>query len=230
MNSRKKSYTVYFGSELFSLKHLIGNAYLAEAIYEKSHGKYRCKLPQDFEPRGKNPRSVRDQDIKTLLKCDLGLFNYDGSELDSGTVIEYMIAKFADITSVILRSDIRQAGDGNDPWNLMSSFFPRTINVVANSLGDYKVITKQRRRKLDDTIRLAGQQSSADAQLMCEHVASQCVRALDRALQLKPALPKRLRSDVYKWIALMPGLRGKTNILNKELKTILDGKVAKRLL
>ena len=65
---------------------------------------------------------------------------------------------------------------------------------------------------------------------MCEHVASQCVRALDRALQLKPALPKRLRSDVYKWIALMPGLRGKTNILNKELKTILDGKVAKRLL
>jgi|UniRef100_UPI004049D23E nucleoside 2-deoxyribosyltransferase len=230
MNSRKKSYTVYFGSELFSLKHLIGNAYLAEAIYEKSHGKYRCKLPQDFEPRGKNPRSVRDQDIKTLLKCDLGLFNYDGSELDSGTVIEYMIAKFADIPSVILRSDIRQAGDGNDPWNLMSSFFPRTINVVANSLGDYKVITKQRRRKLDDTIRLAGQQSSADAQLMCEHVASQCVRALDRALQLKPALPKRLRSDVYKWIALMPGLRGKTNILNKELKTILDGKVAKRLL
>ena len=167
MNSRKKSYTVYFGSELFSLKHLIGNAYLAEAIYEKSHGKYRCKLPQDFEPRGKNPRSVRDQDIKTLLKCDLGLFNYDGSELDSGTVIEYMIAKFADIPSVILRSDIRQAGDGNDPWNLMSSFFPRTINVVANSLGDYKVITKQRRRKLDDTIRLAGQQSSADAQLMC---------------------------------------------------------------
>ena len=230
MNSRKKSYTVYFGSELFSLKHLIGNAYLAEAIYEKSHGKYRCKLPQDFEPRGKNPRSVRDQDIKTLLKCDLGLFNYDGSEPDSGTVIEYMIAKFADIPSVILRSDIRQAGDGNDPWNLMSSFFPRTINVVANSLGDYKVITKQRRRKLDDTIRLAGQQSSADAQLMCEHVAAQCVRALDRALQLKPALPKRLRSDVYKWIALMPGLRGKTNILNKELKTILDGKVAKRLL
>ena len=230
MNSRKKSYTVYFGSELFSLKHLIGNAYLAEAIYEKSHGKYRCKLPQDFEPRGKNPRSVRDQDIKTLLKCDLGLFNYDGSELDSGTVIEYMIAKFADIPSVILRSDIRQAGDGNDPWNLMSSFFPRTINVVANSLGDYKVITKQRRRKLDDTIRLAGQQSSADAQLMCEHVAAQCVRALDRALQLKPALPKRLRSDVYKWIALMPGLRGKINVLNNELKTILDGKVAKRLL
>ncbi len=230
MNTSKKSYTVYFGSELFSLKHLIGNAYLAEAIYEKSHGKYRCKLPQDFEPRGKTPRSVRDQDIKTLLKCDLGLFNYDGSELDSGTVIEYMIAKFADIPSVILRSDIRQAGDGNDPWNLMSSFFPRTVNVVAHSLVDYKVITKRRHRKLDDVIRLAGQQSSADAQLMCEHVAAQCVRALDRVVLLKPALPRRLRTDVYKWLALMPGLRGKPKNLTKELAEIMDSKVTKRLL
>ena len=79
MAPRKKSYTVYFGSELFSLKHLIGNAYLAEAIFEKSHGKYLCRLPQDFEPRGKTPRTIRDQDIRALLQCDLGLFNYDGT-------------------------------------------------------------------------------------------------------------------------------------------------------
>ncbi len=230
MAPRKKSYTVYFGSELFSLKHLIGNAYLAEAIFEKSHGKYLCRLPQDFEPRGKTPRTIRDQDIRALLQCDLGLFNYDGTELDSGTVIEFMIAKFADIPAVILRSDIRQAGDGNDPWNLMSSLFPRTVNVVANSLGNYKVIAKRRQRSLDDILRLAGQQSSADAQLMCEHVAAQCVRALDRAILLKPALPKRLRNDVYKWLALMPGLRGKDKALMKELAAIMENKVSKRLL
>jgi nucleoside 2-deoxyribosyltransferase len=124
MKKTKQSYTVYFGSELFNLKHLIGNAYLAEAIYEKSHGKYLCMLPQDFEPRGKTPRAIRDQDIRALLNCDLALFNYDGTELDSGTVIEFMIAKFADIPAVILRSDIRRSGDGPNPWNLMSSFFP----------------------------------------------------------------------------------------------------------
>ena len=33
MKKKKQSYSVYFASELFSLKHLLGNAYLAEAIY-----------------------------------------------------------------------------------------------------------------------------------------------------------------------------------------------------
>ena len=111
MKKKKQSLTVYFASELFSLKHLIGNAYLAEAIYEKSHGRYLCVLPQNLEQRGNTAKSIRDQDILTLLGCDLGLFNYDGTELDSGTVVEFMFAKFADIPSVILRSDFRQGGD-----------------------------------------------------------------------------------------------------------------------
>ena len=49
---KKRSLTVYFASELYGLSHIIGNAYLAEAIYEKSHGRYLCQLPQDLEPRG----------------------------------------------------------------------------------------------------------------------------------------------------------------------------------
>ncbi len=230
MAKAKKTYTVYFGSEQFTLKHLIGNAYLAEAIFEKSHGKYLCRLPQDFEPRGKTPRTARDQDIRALLQCDIGLFNYDGTELDAGTVIEFMIAKFADIPAVILRSDIRLAGDGQDPWNLMSSNFPRTVNVLTNSLGSYKTFSQRRQRGFDDTLRLAGQQSSANAQQMCEHVATLCVRALDRVVLMKPAMPKRLRTDVYRWLALMPGLRGKDKALTKELEALLEHKVGKRLL
>lgn len=226
----KKSYTVYFASELFSLKHLIGNAYLAEAIYEKSHGKYLCTLPQDFEPRGTTPRAIRDQDIRALLNCDLALFNYDGTELDSGTVIEFMIAKFADIPAVILRSDIRKAGDGRDPWNLMSSFYPRTTNVIAPSLFEYKKIMKGRRRRLDETIRLAGQQSSADAQLLCERIAADCVRALERVRLMKPVMPKHLREEVYNWLALMPGLRGKAKVLRKEFEGMLERKVERDLL
>ena len=230
MSKKKQSYTVYFGSELFSLKHLIGNSYLAEAIYEKSHGKYLCMLPQDFEPRGKTPRTIRDQDIRGLLNCDLGLFNYDGTELDSGTVIEFMIAKFADMPAVILRSDIRLAGDGPHPWSLMSSFFPRTVNVIVDSLGDYKTIMKRRHRRLDEVIRLAGQHSSADAQTMCERVATECVRAFDRALQMPPVMPKHLREEVYNWLALMPGLRGKAKVLRKEFERMLEHKVENDLL
>lgn len=230
MNKKKRSYTVYFASELFSLKHLIGNAYLGEAIYEKSHGKYLCQLPQDFEPRGSNAQAVRDQDIRMLVASDLALFNFDGAELDSGTVIEFMFAKFADIPSVILRSDLRQGGDSTDPWNLMASFYPRTVNVRVNSLAAYKTLMRRRHKNPDEVIRLAAQHSSADAQAMCEQIAASCVRALDRALAMEPVMPKHLREEVYHWLALMPGLRGKEKILRKEFERCLEAKVERDLL
>jgi nucleoside 2-deoxyribosyltransferase len=230
MKKKKRSYTVYFASELFSLKHLIGNAYLAEAIYEKSHGKYLCQLPQDFEPRGTTAQAVRDQDIRALIECDLALFNFDGAELDSGTVVEFMFAKFADIPAVILRSDLRQGGDSSDPWNLMASFYPRTINVRVDSLSSYKTIMRRRHRKLDEVIRLAAQHSSADAQLMCEQIAAACVRALDRTLKMEPVMPKHVREEVYHWLALMPGLRGKEKALRKEFEDNLEAKVERDLL
>ena len=230
MKKKKRSYTVYFASELFSLKHLIGNAYLGEAIYEKSHGKYLCQLPQDFEPRGSTAQAVRDEDIRALVACDLALFSFDGAELDSGTVIEFMFAKFADIPSVILRSDLRQGGDGTDPWNLMASFYPRTVNVHVDCLTAYKTIMRRRHKKLDEVIRLAAQHSSADAQLMCEEIAASCVRALDRVLAQEPVMPKHLREEVYNWLAMMPGLRGEEKALRKEFERCLEGKVERDLL
>jgi hypothetical protein len=36
------------------------------------------------------------------------LFLYNGTELDSGTVVEFMFSKFADIPSVIVRTDFRK--------------------------------------------------------------------------------------------------------------------------
>src|SRR3954468_23946118 len=78
MKKNKRTYSVYLGGELFSLKHLIGNAWLAEAIYEKSHGRFRCMLPQDFtELRGRSGRAIRDFNLRALAGCDLALFNFD---------------------------------------------------------------------------------------------------------------------------------------------------------
>ena len=109
------SLTVYFSSELYALQHLIGNAYLAEAIYERSHGRYLCLLPQDLEPRSVRPRGIRDQDIRNLIGCDLALFVFDGADIESGTAIEFMLAKFADVPAVILRSDLRNGGTAPTP-------------------------------------------------------------------------------------------------------------------
>ena len=96
------SYAVYFAGELFSANHLIGNAYLAEAIFEKSHGRFQCVLPQNIEHRSLSAQSVRDRNLRTLAACDLALFNFDGPELDAGTVVEFMFAKFADIPAVLI--------------------------------------------------------------------------------------------------------------------------------
>ena len=237
MKKKKQSYSVYFASELFSLKHLLGNAYLAEAIYEKSHGRYRCRLPQDFELRGLHPQTIRDQDIRALLECDVAIFNFDGTELDSGTVIEFMFAKFADIPSVVIRSDIRGAGDQGrgDPWNLMASFYQRTATVLTGSLFNYRALLKKRgahtrRATRDEVVRLAGQHASATAALVCDQLALSVVRALDRVVAIEPVMPKYLREEVYAWLALMPGLRGKEKMLRKELERVLEQKVERELL
>ncbi len=229
MKKKSRSYTVYFGGELFSLKHLIGNAWLAEAIYEKSHGRFRCVLPQDFLPPGRSSRAIRDHNIRMLVGCDLALFSFDGPDLDSGTVVEFMLAKFADLPTVLVRSDARNAGDRrNEPWNLMASGFPRTASVIVPSLEQYRKRISHRR--IDDTVRLAGQHGSVAGQLVCEQTAAHCVRALERMLATEPVMPKYLREEAYQWLAQLPALRGKQKALRKEFEHYLETKVERDLL
>ncbi|MGA2691630.1 MAG: nucleoside 2-deoxyribosyltransferase [Opitutaceae bacterium] len=230
MKKKQRSLNVFFAGELFNLKHLIGNSYLAEAIYEKSHGRYLCALPQDFDPRGTAPRTIRDHHIRSLVGCDLALFSFDGPDLDSGTLAEFMIAKFADLPSVILRSDRRGAGGRTSQWNPMANFYPRTAILSLDALGSYKAILKKRHRKLDEVIRLAGQHSSADAQRMCDDVAAAVVRAFDRVRELPPVMPRHLREEVYNWLPMMPGLRGKEKALRREFEHYLEQKVQRNLL
>jgi nucleoside 2-deoxyribosyltransferase len=232
MKKKQRSYTVYFAGELFSFKHLIGNAWLAEAIYEKSHGRFRCVVPQDFtELRGRSGRGIRDYNLRALIACDLALFNFDGTELDSGTVIEFMFAKFADMPAVLLRTDLRNAGDHrNEPWNIMASFFPRTATVIVPSLPDYRNALLRRQRRVDHALHLAGQHSSAAGHLVCDHVAAQCVRAFDRVIGAEPIMPKHLREEAYQWLSLLPGFRGKQKELRREFEHHLERKVERDLL
>jgi hypothetical protein len=83
---------------------------------------------------------------------------------------------------------------------------------------------------MDEVIRLAGQHSTADAQKMCDEIAMQCVRALDRVRVMEPVMPKHLREEVFNWLALMPGLRGNEKELRKEFERFLERKVERDLL
>ena len=96
---------------------------------------------QDFEQGSNRKEHIRDQDLKMVMEADLGLFNFDGADLDSGTVVEFIVAKQLDIPSVVLRSDFRNAGDQDakgDKWNLMCSFYPRTEIVMINGMEWYQ--------------------------------------------------------------------------------------------
>ena len=188
-------YSFYFAGELFDLKHLSGNVMFAAAIEQSSGGRYRTNLPQDLEQREVAPHHIRDQDILTLLESDLAVFNYDGPELDSGTVVEYMFAKFADIPSVLIRTDFRGGGDQEHfPWNLMTSFYPRTEVLLFDALSVYK-----EKRAL-----LNGDSSAASA-AMIDAFAEAVVGAFDKVIAQPPVLPSADRETVYRWLSVLPG-------------------------
>jgi predicted DCC family thiol-disulfide oxidoreductase YuxK len=112
----------------------------------------------------------------------------------------------------------------------MYSFYPRTEQILLDSLSLYRKFAQQRRLRLLDMHLLAGQHSSAAAQAVCEVIAAHAVRALDRVLREPPVMPKYVRAEVYAWLALLPGLRGPAKKLRKEFENILERKIDRDLL
>jgi Nucleoside 2-deoxyribosyltransferase len=182
-------YFIYFAGELFTAKHLIGNSALAAAIERQSAGEFVGRLPQALEQRTNSAQQIRDQDLETLIECDLAIFNFDGTEIDSGTTAEFMVAKFADIPSLLLRTDFRKGGDqGNEPWNLMMSFYPRTRTCLLDCMSLYKEA-------------LAGSRHYHDASLSTiEKIAQSAVEELRLLLEVPPCLPIQLAEAVYQWL------------------------------
>ena len=229
------TYTVYFGGELFSTKHLLGNAVLAAAIRQRSAGRFQPLLPQALEQRDTTAQAIRDQDIRALLGCDLGIFHYDGPELDAGTVVEFMFAKFADIPAVLLRTDFRGSGEislSGEPWNLMTSFYPRTVSVVLDAMSIF-----QRHLVRPSGPLFAGVEQEADesatlaaAQKMIEQTADATVAALNRLLSMSPVLPAALREPVYEWLSMMPGFKNAPVEIASELLARCAQKRGKGLL
>jgi hypothetical protein len=230
-NAPSSTYTFYFGGELFSGKHLLGNAVLAESIFQRSNGKYQAVLPQNLEQRDTTPHAVRDSDIQALLACDLGLFHYDGPELDSGTVVEFMFAKFADMPAVLVRSDFRGGGDqagAGDPWNLMSSFFPRTAGVVVDAMALYKqglATLLPEAASVRDT--LERNRSGRAGQAMIDVTADAVIAAFDKVVAMPSIMPMAMQDTVYQWLAMMPGFKegGEQQVLRlKELCALKKAK------
>jgi len=221
-----KEYTIYFAGPLFDHKDLIGNAILSTYIDKVSEGKYRCIAPQNLEQATDKLVDIRNQDLSYVLACDLAIFNFDGTELSSGTVVEFLYAKLLDVPSVVIRSDFRGGGDQDregDRWNLMASFYPRTRKLEFNSMEWY-----QRERKA--TSDGEGVFDAADS--LYRKIASLVIAELDAVIEETPLLSTEGNKalDIYKWASLFPGcdLNKLTHIL--DLEGIVESKKSRGLL
>lgn len=134
-------YKIYFAGDLFDQKHITGNLFLAQKIEKLSCGLFKCMLPQNWEGSSLNkPLEIRNKDIRSIIQADLVLFNFDGTDLDSGTVVEFVLTKMLDIPAVLLRTDFRAVFLTDQDWNLMATGYPRCMIVKHNALLLYNTV------------------------------------------------------------------------------------------
>ncbi|EAY06023.1 hypothetical protein TVAG_053470 [Trichomonas vaginalis G3] len=218
-----KSYLIYFAGDLFDQKHITGNALLGQMIEKVSKGKYKCHLPQNKETIKDRGTPIRDKDIENLMKCDCAIFNFDGTDLDSGTVVEFCYAKMVDIPSIQLRTDFRQCGDqndGGDPWNLMCSGYPRTKSLLLNALG----IWQESRAKYPNL--------SEQLEYYHKSIAIKIIEQLDDVIAIKPLFNGSVdqANSAYNWAVKTVGGKLNEYLTESCISELIQSKHAKGLI
>jgi len=208
-----KIYTIYAAGGLFTYRELAMNLALKEAIWEQSSGKYQLILPQSEQPEGFENSDVsiqiRNTDLWHVMRTDLLLAQFDGLELDAGTVAEYMMAKFLAKPTVILRSDSRRMQNAgfDEPYNLMLKNYPRTVVLHLDSLTDYLdrwegfKPAQQGKLGFGDLIELEKQAMAQGV----NDLAARIISAFDEALQMSSPYSDEMKREIYQAARLMPG-------------------------
>ena len=179
---------IYFAGDLFDNKDIIGNLLLAQAIEEVSEYRYKVVLPQESESNDiRSISEIRDRDLEMLFSCDCIVANFDGTELDSGTVVEFCFAKMLDLPAVLLRTDFRKGGDnGVDPWNLMCSGYPRSRTLLISAMKDFHACRENTK------------DASEIVSAMQKSIASKIVEELDAVCNEKPLHDKACAVEAMK--------------------------------
>lgn len=211
---------IYFAGDLFDSKDLGGNLMLADAIDRYAEGRYQVMLPQngECEVQERTSQSIRDADFELLFNCDVIVANFDGPDLDSGTVVEFCFAKMLDMPAVLLRTDFRDGGDktlpDGSPWNLMCSHYPRTENLHINGMVLYHECKAQ-------TILPADFLNN-----YYNSIAEKIVAALDRVVAEPAWLEGHRLMEQYKSTVRSIGGTLPKRLPKARLREIIDSKVA----
>ncbi|MFA5075256.1 MAG: nucleoside 2-deoxyribosyltransferase [Candidatus Babeliales bacterium] len=205
-------YNIYFAGDLFDQKHITGNFLLAKQIEKISNYQYKCLLPQDWEGNEKTAVDIRNRDIQSIMKADLILFNFDGVDLDSGTIVEFMIAKMLDIPAVLLRTDFRNGGYlFGDDWNLMVNGFPRCSIVKHSAIMMYNSLGLEETHKtiaqsvVDEFKKLEQEKSLLNSYdeifSAYQHVIKMCGSNLEKLVHPKLVsefINSKIKKNIYK--------------------------------
>ncbi|MBR2434365.1 MAG: nucleoside 2-deoxyribosyltransferase [Lentisphaeria bacterium] len=216
-----KPITIYWAGDLFDFKDLTGNVEMAAAVEARSAGKYQVKLPQLSESNSlRTITAIRDADLELLFSCDCIVANFDGCDLDSGTVVEFCFAKMLDLPAVLLRTDFRTGcdqGPGGDPWNLMCSGYPRTNTVVLHGMQVFHQHYKGAedwKNKLDS---------------YRNDIAERVIHALDQSIAADPVFPVAVMEEQYARAAAAAGGSLPALFPRARIEELLASKMAKKI-
>jgi nucleoside 2-deoxyribosyltransferase len=223
-------YTIYSAGGLFTQDELATNVMLKEAVWRLSNGKFQIFLPQSREIQELDQPNIeayiRNTDLLEVVKADILLARFDGLELDSGTVVEYMLAKFLGKPVVILRSDFRSVSflPAVEPYNLMIKNWPRTVVIHLHS---YQIWAELFAEEHKDPANHESLQGLLKAELgtlrkSVDEIARQVITALEAVIQLKSPYPPEYQETVYQASRFSPGSGFNELLTTSELAEIIQ--------
>lgn len=206
-------YTVYAAGGLFTGHELAMNVLIKEAVWRLSGGRFQLFLPQSRELRELDRPDVeayiRNGDLLEVVKADALIARFDGLELDSGTVVEFIVAKTLGKPTVILRCDFRrQYGKGRgEPYNLMVKSWPRTVVIHLDSFVSYSGLFAQGREALGDrdTFQATMGAELGTVQKSIDVIAKTLIDGLEAALKMGSPYPPEYQEMLYSAFRYSPG-------------------------
>lgn len=208
-----KPYTVYSAGGIFTQHDLAANVFIKDSIWRQSNGKFELVLPQSKELRELDRSDIaayiRNFDLLQVVRTDIFLARFDGLELDAGTVVEFMFAKFLGKPTVILRCDSRRLGGENldEPYNLMVKNWPRTVEVHFDSLINF-IGGFAKTCNMPGTVETFQTTLKAELETVrkgIDEIAQKIIKGLESVLEMESPYPVEYQEMVYKVARYCPG-------------------------
>jgi len=223
-------YTIYSAGGLFTQDELATNIMIKEAIWRLSNGNFQLFLPQSREMQSLDRPDVeayiRNTDLREVVKADMILARFEGLELDSGTVVEFAVAKFLGKPTVILRTDFRRVSFGGlcEPYNLMVKNWPRTVEVQLNSYQIWADLFAGELQGLSDSKSLQGMMEAelGTLQKSVDEVARQVIAGLEAVLKMESPYPPEHQEVLYQASRYSPGSGFEDLLTTSELDEIIE--------